>query len=91
MSFTVDTTIRGHHIYKEIWTPVIGEELTCAIEDGNEWDPYAVAIIKIGTVAGHVQRHISAACNLFLDQGGTILCTVTGPRIYLPVIYLKVD
>jgi len=64
-SFTVDTTIRGHHKYKEIWTPVIGEELTCAIEDGNEWDPYAVAIIKVRTVVGHVQHHISVTCNFF--------------------------
>ena len=43
-SFTVNATIHGHHVYKEIWTPVIGEQLACAIEDSNDWDPYAVAI-----------------------------------------------
>ena len=53
--------------------PIIGE-LTCAIEDDDEWDPYAV---QVGTVVGHVQSQISAACNMFLEQGGTILSTVS--------------
>jgi len=54
------------YIYKETWMPIIGE-LTCAIEDDDEWDSYAV---EVGTVVGHVQCRISAACNLFLEQGG---------------------
>jgi len=50
----------------------------CAIEDCNDWDPYAVAMhassrLKLGTVIGHVQCRISAACNLFLEQGDKIL------------------
>ena len=68
-AFTTDSTICGHHVYKEIWTPIIGEELTWAIEDDNNWDPYAVAIIMVGTVVGHIQHRISAAFNLFLEQG----------------------
>ena len=35
--------MRGHHIYKEIWTPVIGEDLMCEREPV---DPYAVAVIN---------------------------------------------
>jgi len=73
-TFTIDSTIRQHHVYKEIWTPIIGEELACA-----DYDPYAV---KVGTVVGHIQCRISATCNLLLKQGGTILFTVSGPRLY---------
>ena len=42
----IQSTVRGHHIYKAIWTPVIGEELTVVPEEGNDHDPHAVAILK---------------------------------------------
>ena len=38
--------MRGHHVYKEIWTPVIDEDLMCEREPSNSVDPYAVAVIK---------------------------------------------
>ena len=40
--------MRGHHVhvYKEIWTPVIGKDLMCEREPSNSVDPYAVAVIK---------------------------------------------
>ena len=28
--------VRGHHIYKDIWTPFVGEELVCLQESSNE-------------------------------------------------------
>ena len=31
METTTDTVIRGHHVYKEIWTPSIGEVLQTVI------------------------------------------------------------
>ena len=36
-SHTVDSVIRGHHIYmyKAVWTPYIGEELCLEQEHGN--------------------------------------------------------
>ena len=45
------SVIRGHHVYKSVWTPEVGEELST--EDGNEHDKYAVAVIKDGYVVGH--------------------------------------
>ena len=38
----VDGVVRGHHVYKSIWTPVLGEELSTEREDNNEHDNYAV-------------------------------------------------
>ena len=71
-----DSCIRGHHISKDFWTPVINEELVCAQESGNSHDPYAVAIKKGSVVVGHVPRKISAICSLFL-RVKTITATVT--------------
>ena len=65
MSFELDSCIRGHHIYKDVWTPVVDEGLNCRREEGNISDPYVVAAIKSGSVVGHVPHWISTACNLF--------------------------
>ena len=35
---TVDSVIRGYHVYKDIWVPIIGEILFCEQEPGNEED-----------------------------------------------------
>ena len=41
-----ESVIRGHHIYKAIWTPEIGEILDCQQERGNPEDLYSISIIK---------------------------------------------
>ena len=33
-----------HHVYKQTWTPSVGEEFSCKQESGNNKDPYAVAV-----------------------------------------------
>ena len=43
MASTVDGVIRGYHIYKDFWVPIIGEILFCEQEPGNEEDRFAVA------------------------------------------------
>ena len=30
------SVVKGHHVYKSIWTPVIGQELQVKPEDDNE-------------------------------------------------------
>ena len=44
--FEVESSVRGHHVYMQEWTPFIGEKLECQREETNEQDPYAVAIVK---------------------------------------------
>ena len=82
MEFSTDTVIRGHHINKEIWAPVIGECVQHEIEPGNDHNLYAVAMRKYDRIVGHVPRTISTLCHLFLSSGGTINCTVNGVRRY---------
>ena len=38
---TVDSVIHGHHVYKDVWTPYVGEELPLEQERGNSHDFYA--------------------------------------------------
>ena len=47
-TFSIETVVRGYHVYKEIWEAAIdGVELPCKREIGNAHDPFAVAIKKI--------------------------------------------
>ena len=45
-SFEVEAVIHEYHVYKEIWTPSIGEELIFAREPAKPRDPFAVAVVK---------------------------------------------
>ena len=49
-----DSIVRGHHIYKFVWTPVIGEELYLEPEESNQHNEYTVAARKDGETVGHV-------------------------------------
>ena len=77
------TVIRGHHVYKDIWTPYPGEILTCKEELGNIHDLYAVAVRRPGDeiTVGHVPQTITTVCYLLL-KCGSITGEVTGPRQY---------
>ena len=78
--FVFETMVRGYHVYREIWTAAVGEELSCVRETGNYRDPFAVAVVKSGVTVGHVPKKISCTCSVFLRKGGTIDCRVTGAR-----------
>lgn len=92
-AFSVEAMIRGYHVYNNIWTAVVDEELICRREQFNSADPFAVAVVKEGTTVGHIPRKILSLCSLVLRKNGTIVCTVTGSRRYsgdLPQGGLKV-
>ena len=78
--FVLDSVVRGHHIYKSIWTPFIGEVLRAETEEGNEEDRYAVAVLNGGVIVGHVPRNFSKTFYFFLRHGGSIECKITGHR-----------
>ena len=58
------SVIRGHHIYKSVWTPTLGEKLKC-LEDDRKWakyhDEYAIGTYLEANdeLAGHVPMELS--------------------------------
>ena len=80
MEFAIDSCVRGHHVSKMFWLPMLGEELLCERGSGNLTDPYAVAVLNNTVTVRYVPQKISAACSLFLCNNGTILCIITGNR-----------
>ena len=64
-----ESTVRGHHVYKRMWTPLIGELLQTVAEAGNGHDRFAVAVEKDDDVVGHVPREISKVAWFFIQHG----------------------
>ena len=75
-----ESVVRGHHVYKEAWRPVIGQLLPVFSEPNNRHDRRAVAIYLDGVVVGHVPREISKVFWFFLKHNGKIMCEITGRR-----------
>ena len=42
--FCLDSIVRGHHAYKMVWTPFLGEILTAIPEPENNHDRHAVCV-----------------------------------------------
>ena len=45
-SFTVESVIRGYHVYEEVWSSVIGEVLVCRRDTRNRHDPLLLLCVK---------------------------------------------
>ena len=93
--FSFSSFVTGYHVYKEDWTPVIGEKVKFKREPENLHDPHAVAACKHGEIVGHIPRIISKPCFYALLGGAQIEATVTGARqntrqkgLEIPVKYL---
>ena len=66
---------------KDIWTPVIGEELQCYMEDDNPHDRYEIKLVnKNNAIVGHVPKDLCKSCRYALCSGGKIPAVDTGRR-----------
>ena len=46
--FVMESTVRGFHVYRAAWTPVLGEELIAERQPGNSEDAFAVRLQRGG-------------------------------------------
>ena len=80
-SFSVESTVRGHHVYKTQWTPIIGKDLCVQIEEHNTFDRFAVAVLKDDVIVSHVPRELARTCWFVLQKRYSIMsCKITGRR-----------
>ena len=61
--------VKGPHVYKSIWTPVIGQELQVKPEYDNEHDKHAISVIMGDRTVGHLPQTISCDCATPLTPG----------------------
>ena len=41
-------------VIKEVWCAAVGKELSCMREVENHHDSFAVAVVRLGVIVGHV-------------------------------------
>ena len=66
LNFILDSYVRGYHVYKDLRNVTPGDTLTCTRERGNRNDMFIVAVQSDGNIVGHVPRHVSCICTLFI-------------------------
>ena len=59
-TFQIESCVRGHHIYKDIWNSSSGEELNYSREIENTKDPFSV-VVKRRTIVGHGMINLKSA------------------------------
>ena len=87
-----ESVARGHHSYKRVWSPTVGEVLQLSREEGNAHDRFAVCLVKGEVVVDHVPRELSRKIWHFLRHCGRATCEVTGRRKFgkgleVPCVY----
>ena len=75
--------VRDYHVHKDshTWEAAMGEKIECVREQSNAVDRYAVAVLKDGTIVGHLPK-TSERMYSFLRRDGVIQCRVAGRRKY---------
>ena len=66
-----NNVVRGHHIYKDDWTPKIGEILEAKKdmrEEAVAYDKYAIGLYKGDKLVGHIPIEISRLSYHFLNN-----------------------
>ena len=53
---SIESVVRGYHVYKDVWAPVLGDTSILEIEELNIHNRYAVATKVDDLVVGHVPR-----------------------------------
>ena len=55
-----ESVIRGHHIYKSVWSPRVGEIVSVDHEHRNTHDRHAVCLLKESAIIDHAPRETVA-------------------------------
>ena len=75
----MDSMVHGHHVYKSVWSPVVGEQLVLEKEPANPHDEFAVAVIKDSQIVGHILKKYLQIMWYFLHEGA-LSSHITGRR-----------
>ena len=81
-NISLDSFVRGYHVYMDRWDPRNGEVLPLEREPTNPEDPFAVAIKRSGETVGHVPFNLAPIISAFLKRScNKGLVEVTGNRV----------
>ena len=79
-TFSIVSVVRGHHVYKSLQTPLLGEHLSVHPKTGNNHDKYAVSVVEHGGIVVNFPRELLRTVWHFTLHGSHVTCEVTGKR-----------
>ena len=88
-SLALETHIKGHHVYMEVWTPEVREKLNVLMKPNNRVDKFAVCVKKDQAVVGYLKKGDSGkfAKTIFYFLRSDIYCNcyaeISGKRCNL--------
>ena len=88
-STEIGTYVKGYHVYKNIWEPIVNEELEAGMEPDNAMDKYAVCVKRNTSIVGHLpldkNRKLAKMISYFLraDQDAEWKVVITGKEVNL--------
>ena len=59
ISISVESVVKGHHVFKEVWNAWKGDKFYLQVEEFNHCDRYAVAMVVDDESVGHVPRDVA--------------------------------
>ena len=75
-------TVRGFHVYWDVWKPLENVELECLFERRNLFDMFAIKTCRLEgeQIVGHLPREISRPTTFLLHRGAKVTEQLTGTR-----------
>ena len=76
---TVQSAVRGFHVYKAIWQPEEGEKLMCEHEENNKYDLFAIKVCRPldRKIVGHLPIEISRITRFIIARGAIVEAQLT--------------
>ena len=72
-TFEFTSFVHGHHVYCDIWTPVINEVLSLRRKPESPFSAFAVAVTTDGEVVGHIPETIAKVVLFFWQEKATVV------------------
>ena len=79
IQYQINCASRGFHVYRNIWSLKIGQNLVARQEVGNDHDSFAMSAgvniprkLTNFDIVRHIPREISRSCRYFVNYGGYI-------------------
>ena len=71
----LETFIKGHHVYKDIWTPKQGKQLDVLMEPENRMDKVAVCVKINENIGGYLKKGRSRRFAKTSFTSCAVMCT----------------
>ena len=75
--FESTAAVGGYHYYQPFWKPQPNQKLSCAYEENNPFDLFAMKICEDTNIVGHLPIEISRASKYLMDRGASFTVQLT--------------